>query len=628
MSILSTGTSALLAFQRALSTVGHNVANAQTPGFSRQRVELANNPGQLTGAGFIGTGVQTTSITRQADSFIFGRSLDSTAELGRLTELSGLASRLDRGFTDPGSSLNGPVSEFLDAAQSVASQPASTAARQEFLSAAESLSTRLRSLDGQLRAFDGEINGKLVAGANEANQLSAEIARLNLEIVRQTGASGGQQPNDLLDQREQRVAELSALIGVTATVQDDNSLNIFTLGGQALVVGSTTQQLTTVADPFQPERRELALVTSGGNVRLGANSVGGELGGLLEFRHAILDPTAEQLGRLAIGITEGFNALHAQGVDVFGDLGGNLFVPVSPRVSPNAGNTGAGSLSATVTDPATLPSGDLVLGFDGSVWTATQRGSSAPLALTGSGTAGDPLRVGGLALVVGGTPAAGDRFLVRPTAGAASTVRVAISDPARIAAASPLAASASLANTSDARPQIEITDTSATGFLADRQIVFLDATSYELDGVGPFAYDPAAGIAGPGFVLRLDGTPQAGDRFDVAPRGPGSSDNGNMRLIGAFGNRGLFDGGTVSINAALGQMTVSIGAGARQAELSREAQSQLATRLSAERESVSGVNLDEEAANLLRFQQAYQAAAQIISTADSLFQTLLSAVRR
>ena len=628
MNLLSTGTSALLAFQRALATVGHNVANANTPGYSRQRVEFANLPGQTNGAGFIGAGVQTTSVVRQADAYVFARLLDGAAETGRLDQLAGLATRLDRTFTDAGTGLNGPLSDFITASRALIAQPASNAARDALLSAAGSLADRFHTLDGQLQALDREINGRLIGGVDEVNRLSSEIARVNVEIVREFGRSGGQPPNDLLDQRDRLATELSGLIGVTTALQDDGALNVFTLGGQALVVGSTTQRLTTIADPYQPERLEPAIQSQGATIRLGSNAVGGELGGLIEFRRTGLDPSFAQLGRLAIGITEAVNAQHAQGLDALGTLGGPFFTAIAPRVTGHSGNTGSATLAATVADPQALPLTDLVLRFDGSLWTASERGSTVALPVTGSGTAGDPLRVAGLAVQVSGSAATGDRFLVRPTSGAGSAMTVAITDPGRIAAATPLAASADLGNLGSARPGLEILDVGAAGFLSAHSIVFTDAGNYTLDGTGPFAYDPAAGITGPGFRLRLDGSVQAGDRFEVVPRGPGSSDNGNIRRLAEFGDLGLFDAGTVSITAGLDRMTVAIGATARDVDLARAAQAQISAGISAEREAIAGVNLDEEAANLLRFQQAYQAAAQVIGTADTLFQTLLAAVRR
>lgn len=629
MSILGTGSSALLAFQRALATISHNVANANTDGYSRQRVELAARPGNPYGYGFVGAGVETSAVTRLADGFHFSRALDSAAELGRLGTLAGLAERLDTAISDDATGLAAPWSAFFDAMQGVASQPASGASRQALLDRANAMATRVRSLDAQFKSIDVEVNAKIEGNVREVNRLSGEIARLNEEIVRQRGLAGGQQPNDLLDQRERLIQELSAKAGVVTAMQEDGAINVFTGGGQSLVVGTKAQALTTVADPFRPERRELALQSPSGPVPLGPGTLGGELGGLLEFRSQVLDPAASQLGRIAATVAYTVNAQHRQGMDLYGQMGGDFFRPITANVSPHALNTGGASLSGALADPAAFDGIDAVLTFDGASWSAVRRDNGQPVTLTGTGTAADPLRVGGMALVVSGSAAAGDRFLLRPASGAAGQLQVAITDPGRIAAASPLKASADLGNDSDATPSaLAIADATAPGVVANHTVVFLDDTTYSVDGGPPATYDPATGIVGGGWTLKLEGTPRAGDRFDLAPRGPGSSDNGNMRALAALDDLGRLEGGQLSMNGALQQLTVATASAARQAGDARDAQGIIDQQVRADREALSGVNLDEEAANLLRFQQAYQAAAQVIAAADTVFQSLLSAVRR
>lgn len=629
MSILGTGSSALLAFQRALNTISHNVANANTEGYSRQRLELAARPGQAFGYGFVGAGVETTTIARLTDSFNFARALDSGGELGRLGAVSGLAARLDTALSEPATGLAAPWSAFFDAMQAVATQPTSAAARQELLARANAMTSRVRSLDAQIKGMDVEINGKLDAGVREVNRLTAEIASLNEKIVQQRGLAGGQPPNDLMDQRERLVAELSAKAGVVTTLQDDGAMNVFTLGGQSLVVGTRAQPLTTSADPFRPERRELALQSPGGSVPLGPGTIGGELGGLLEFRSQVLDPAASQLGRIAATVAYTVNQQHRQGTDLYGDPGGDLFRPIAADVSPHASNAGTASLSGALSDPATFDGVDAILTFDGTAWSAVRRDDGQPVALSGTGTAADPFRVGGVALVLSGTAAAGDRFLLRPASGASGRLQVAITDPGRIAAASPLRASAALDNDSTATPAtLTVPDATAPGVVANHSIVFLDDTTYSVDSGPATTYDPAVGIVGNGWTLTLQGTPLAGDRFELTPTGPGSSDNGNMRQLAALNDLGRLDDGQLSLKGALQQLTVSTASAARQAGDAFAAQNVLHGQIQADREAISGVNLDEEAANLLRFQQAYQAAAQVISAADTLFQSLLAAVRR
>lgn len=628
MTILSSGTSALMAFQRALNTIGHNVANAGTAGYSRQRVDLLARPGQSHGYGFIGAGVQVGSVTRMADNFNFMRVLDSSSEYSRLDALASMSARMDDTLSDTATGPQAAWSTFFDSMQGIVSQPASTASRQEMLSSANALAARLRSLDAQFDTMGNEVEGKLRAGVNEVNRLTTQISQLNNEILRQRGAAGGQTPNDLLDQRDRLVEELSGHLGVTSALQDDGTMNVYAGSGQALVVGAQSMKLTTVPDPFRPERSEIALQTPGGSVRLG-NNLGGELGGLLEFRTQVLDAGAAQLGRAAATLVFQTNAQHRQGVDLYGNPGGDIYQPITATGRPAANNTGSGAISGTLADPSAFTGRDVTLSFDGANWSAMDTATGEAVPVTGTGAPGNPLMVGGMAVSVSGAPAAGDRFLMQPAANAAGQMRVAITDPSQIAAAGPLTASGGLTNLGNATiGGMQIANPNAPGFGTPAAIVFTDANNYTIDGNGPFPYDASTGISGPGWTLTLDGTPAAGDTFNVGPTPPGSSDNANMRLLGAIDDLPLLDGGNVSMNAALGQATVGIASQARQSGLARDAQGAITQGALSARDAVSGVNLDEEAANMLRYQQAYQAAAQVISTADQMFQSLMAAVRR
>lgn len=620
--LLSTARSGLFAAQRSLVTTGHNVANVGTPGYSRQRVDQAASAPQYVGVGYVGTGVQTTGIQRLADSLVFGRGVDSSGELGRLQQLAASTQRLDTLFSDSATALATPWSAFFDAVQGVASEPSSAAARQQMLSQAEGLGARFNMLDGQLSALDRETSEQLRGHVDEVNRLSAEIAGLNAAI----GRSGAP---DLLDQRERLVGDLVSLTGGTAVMQDGGTMNVFTGGGQALVVGANASALTVTADPFRPDRAQVALSTPGGQVALPADAFGGRIGGLMAFRRDVLDPAQAELGRLAVGLAQTFNALHAEGTDFHGQPGGAFFDVPAPRVAAHAGNTGGAAFSAGIEELAALTGQAVTLRFDGSGWSAQRSDTGAPVPLDGSGTAEDPLRVGGVALVLDGTPAAGDRFELQPTAGAAGGLGVAIQDPGRIAAGSPVAAQAALGNQgSGVVAGLDIADGADPALRGPAEIRFLDAGTYSIDGGLAQAFAPGAAIAHNGWSLTLDGVPAAGDRFQVGPVAAGSSDNGTARRLAGVADLPGLDGGTRSLNAALGQLTTSVGSAARQAGYALEGQAVIHAEVQAQRESVSGVNLDEEAANMLRYQQAYMAASQMIGVADTLFQTLLGAVRR
>ena len=320
---------------------------------------------------------------------------------------------------------------------------------------------------------------------------------------------------------------------------------------------------------------------------------------------------------------------HRAGMDLNGQMGTDFFNIPAPRVNGNANNTGSGTLTASVGDLSRLDGQNVVLKFDGTAWSATRADTGANVPLTGTGTAADPLVVNGVELVVGGAPANGDRFLLQPTAGAAGGISVAIDDPNRIAAATPVKAKAELDNVGTGKVgSVKVTDSTNANLLTPADIEFIDGTQYTVNGAGPFTYTPGQPINANGWSLSLDGVPAAGDKFSVGSTGAGSSDNGNAIALGNIDDAKALNGGTVSLNGAIGGLTTSIGSAARQADYAADAQQVLYDQAQAARDSVSGVNLDGEAANMLRFQQAYQAAAQVISTADTMFQSLLSAVGR
>jgi flagellar hook-associated protein 1 FlgK len=627
--ILSTGTSALLAFQRMMATSSHNVANANTPGYTRQRALLSTRGGQDIGPGYVGAGAQISRIERLADTFVTARLRDSANELGRLGQLSSLAARIDRTLSDTASGIARPLSDFMDAAQSLSAQPASAAARSDFLGRAQVLAARFRTLDGQLDTMVDESSRRADALVREINTDMEEIARLNGEVVRALALGSNAPPNDLLDQRDAAIQRLSQRIGVTVAEQDGGAVNVFTTTGQALVVGRTPSTLDAPPDPYDPSRRELALTTPTGTVLLGTRGLGGELGGLLEFAGDVLDPAQARLGRLAAAFVDAVNAQHREGVDFYGEMGGDLFSVTPPQVAPRNTNAGNGVFAASIADVGALGGAPIELSFDGTNWVARRQSGGAALPMTGSGTVADPFVVEGVALTLGGTPAAGDSFLLRPTSAAGGGVRVLVTDPNRLAAALPVVSRAAIGNLGAASISApEVLDATDPDLRAPVDIVFTSATQYTVDGSGPFTYTEGAPISYNGWQVTLQGPAVAGDTFSIGATPPRSSDNGNARLLAGIGRLGLLSQGTISLTDDVAGLTADVGSSARRAQLALEAQDTINTQIVAERESLSGVNLDEEAANLVRYQQAYQAAAQVISVADTVFQSLIAAMRR
>ncbi|WP_334131820.1 flagellar hook-associated protein FlgK, partial [Silanimonas lenta] len=363
--VLGNGTSALLSFQRALATTSHNIANATVEGYTRQRVELANRSGGGFGPLYVGAGVRVAGVTRLADQLVTNRLLDSASELGRLERLNGYANRIDQLFTDGTTGLARPWSAFWDAAQGVAAEPASQAARTELLGRAEALVARFALLQRGLEQIDGEINAALTGGAAEVNRLAAEVARLNVELTR--NGPGNASP-DLLDQRDRLIRQIATLTGVSTVPQDDGALNVFTAGGQPLVVGASVSRLVAAVDDFRPDRVVLSLETSTGTVRLGPGSVSGSLGGALAARASLVDTGRAELGRIATALAGVVNATSAAGLDLNGNVGTDFFSLPAPVPLANRNNTGSASLAVSVADLGALDGVPLEFQFDGVAW--------------------------------------------------------------------------------------------------------------------------------------------------------------------------------------------------------------------------------------------------------------------
>ncbi|KRG83088.1 flagellar hook protein FlgK [Stenotrophomonas daejeonensis] len=621
-SVLSTGTSALLAFQRALATTSHNVANINTDGYSRQKVDFATRSPTDAGYATVGNGTKITDIRRVADQLAISRLLDSNGELARLQQLSAMADRVDSLFSDSATNLSGVWSNFFDSISGLSANAAGSADRRSVLDSANTLVNRFKSMSANLESLGSEVNNGLMAAADEVNRLAAEIAQINGVI----GSNVAKAAPDLLDRRDQLITQLVGYTGGTAVIQDGGIINVYSAGGNALVVGTSASKVTTVADPYQPERLQLALVTQGQTITLDGKALGGSIGGLLEFRDTILAPAQAELGRIAVGMALEFNQSHREGMDLYGDMGVDFFNLAPPKVSAHSGNDPAStaSISASYDDLAALDGQNLQLRFDGSNWIATRTDTGVQVPMTGTGPT---YVVNGIELTISGTPSLNDRFLLQPTATATNGLSVAITDPSRIAAANPVRASADLGNIgTGVAGKVDVTDATDAALLNPASIEFIDADNYTIDGLGPYPYSPGQTISANGWSLVLDGKPAAGDQFIVAPNQAGSSDNGNATRLAAVEDAKSFNGGTITLNGALGGLTTQVGAAARAADYSLQAQQVINENAQATRDAISGVNLDEEAADMLRLQQAYQAASQLISTADTLFQSILRAV--
>ena len=627
--LLSTGVSGLLAFQRALDTTSHNISNVNTDGYSRQRVQIGTRPAQAYGNGYVGQGANVRTTQRVYDDFIAAQTRTSSSSLEHLDVYASNAERLNNMFGDSANGLSPTLQRFVNAFQAVANAPTSIPARQVLLSEANTLEQRLQFFDSRLDEIGNEINSRIKGEVAEVNALAQGIAKLNNEITAGIARTGGQPPNDLLDQRDRLLDELSQKISVNAVRQDGGTVNVFVGSGQPLVLGANANQLTTIQDPFDSTQLTVALQTPGSSVDISRNISGGALGGLLDFRSEQLDPAKNALGRIAVALTDVVNAQHHEGMDLSGALGGDFFAVGGAAVLDNGLNTGTGTVAATRVDVGALTGRDYILEMTGTGWQLRDSLSGAAVPMTGTGTAADPFVADGLEIEVGGAADVGDTFLIRPTRGAITNMSVLISDPSQVAAAAPIRTAADSGNSGSGTISAgEVLDSTDAQLRSPVTIEFLTPTTYSINGAGSFAYTGGGNIDVNGWRVQISGAPAVGDSFTVSDNTSGTGDNRNALLLSDALKSPVLNGGTTSLGSAVGEFVGGIGVATRQAQVNRDAQNVVYEESLATKESVSGVNLDEEAANLLKYQQAYQAAAQLIRVADTMFQTLLAATER
>jgi flagellar hook-associated protein 1 FlgK len=626
--ILSTGVSGLVAFQRALDTTGHNIANAATPGYSRQRVDFATRQPQAFGSGWMGSGVDVADVSRFFDEMLATQTRSASSAFARLDTYAAKAETLNNLFADGSTGLNAALQKFANAVQGVADTPTSVPARQVLLSEAQALTSRLQTYAARLDEVESDINSRVSSEVVAITTDAQALARLNRQIT--SAQSGtGQAPNDLLDQRDRLLADLATHVTTSTVRQDDGSVNVFIGNGQPLVLGGSAASIATQRDVFDPQRLNVVFRTAGGSVELGKTLSGGSLGGLMDFRREQLDPARNTLGQIAVGLSDAVNGQHREGMDLLGNMGGNFFQVGGIGVLRDAGNAGTGTVTATRGSVANLTNSDYIMEFTSGGWVMRDAGNGASVALAGAGTVGSPFTAAGMSIVVGGTPTVGDRFKLQPTASAIDGFGVTITDPARIAAAAPIRSSATAGNTGNGTiAQADVLDATNPQLRTATTIQFLTPTTYSVNGAGSFAYTSGTPISRNGWSATISGTPAAGDSFVVSNNAGGVGDNRNMLALADVLEQGVLNGGTDSLNAAVGRFVGGIGVATNQAQANRDAQQVILNDNQAELDSVTGVNLDEEAANLIRYQQAYQAAAQIIRVTQTLFDSLLAATSR
>jgi len=625
--ILNTSLTGMLAFQRALQVTSHNISNANTPGYSRQVAEFSARVGGGAGSGYVGGGTQISTVKRIYDAIQGEQLRSSTTGFARFDALNTLANRMDVLLADADAGLNSGLQSYFNAMQDLANDPSSIAVRQVLVGEAEGLAARFQSLDSQLDNLDSEVNSRIKLAVDDINRIAESIADVNDKISLAYNAPTP--PNDLFDERDRLVLELSEQVAVQTTVQDDGTMSVFIGSGQSLVLGARADKLAVTGSEFDLTRPQIVYQGSAGNSPIDTSAAGGALGGLLDFRSNMLDPARQSLGQTATALTASLNEQHASGMDLRGNLGGDLFSLAPPTVLASGYNAGTPTATVAVTDLGQLTGADYVLEYDGAAYSLTRADTGQAIPLSGTGTAGDPFVGDGISIVVGGAPAAGDRLLVRTGQDAAGTIRNVITDPQAIAMAAPTRSAVSQGNIGDATiSPASVFDRTDPALLTAAVIEFTGPGTYSVNGAGAFAYTDGAPIVINGSSVTISGTPSVGDQFTIEANYGAAGDNSNGLLMASIQSVGILDGGAISINENYGRLVSNVGATSRQLQANVDAQSVVLTNAQDAVSQTSAVNLDEEAANLIKFQQSYQAVAQIVAVVSTMFDTLIAATRR
>ncbi|MDB5749380.1 MAG: flagellar hook-associated protein FlgK [Massilia sp.] len=648
--LLSIGKSGLFAAQAALTTTGHNITNANVEGYSRQGVVQATSTTMERGYGFVGTGTKIAEIKRYSDEFLNSQVRSATASTSSLDAYYAQVSQIDNLLADTTSGLSPALQGFFSAVQDVTGNGASTPSRQALLSASETLAGSFQQIDARLEEIGAGINTQIETSVNLINTYATQIAEINAKIG-SYGSIEGRQPNDLLDQRDQIVMELNKHVKANVTAGGNNALNVSIGNGQPLVVGRQAFALAAMKSPTDLTRLTVGYQTGDKVTQLPESAlVGGELGGILEFRAGSLDRVQNAIGRLAIGMAFTVNAQHKLGIDGAGQQGKDFFVqaPVSVKAAADNAVTSTAEVGAVILDPTLLTDSDYKVESDGSNFFVTRLSDKTRTKIEPYDPAGTTRAIDGVAFTISGTAASGDHYLVRPTADGAANFQLAISDVGDIAAGTPIATAAPISNKGTG--QIGAGSVSAdyfttaqnlpvtlafaagsggqpsgqlTGFPAGAKVsMTFNGSTTTHTGSAPFM--SGASYSFSGVNVTMSGVPKEGDTFSINANVSGTADTRNIQALGALQTKNILNGASATFQSAFAQTVSAVGNKTREVQVNASAGDALLKQVQGAANDVSGVNLDEEATNLLKYQQAYQAAGKLMKTASDMFDVLLS----
>ena len=653
MSLLNVGSRALLANQAALQTAGHNIANVSTPGYSRQTVVLQTVQGQFTGGGYIGKGVDVQTIQRNHSELLTRQSTAASAvDAGDTVRMDRLR-QLQEVFSGGASGIGASINDMMNALSDVVSAPTDLTARSVALTRMDETAARMRDASQRLDEIGYTVAEQLKGSMVAVNSLAKNIAGINEQIARAKG--NGQPANDLLDQRDQLIRELNQHIQTSQVAADDGTVSVFVAGSQPLVLGNQAATLS-IDDPIDfgagSGKKVLSFLAPGSSTKVELNESmlgGGQVAGLLRFQNNDLAEGRNLLGRMAIAISESMNTQNRLGLTLNGQPGENLFAPISlGNATPSNFNTSTATMALTVADPTALQASSYTISFTaGDAGSVTRHSDGKVFSFDGSAlppvTVASVFSAQGLGVTLSGAVNAGDQFVINSLQGAAAELQALQYSPTDLAAANPVNAAMGATNGGS----LQLASLKATGPITQPAtgspvtIAFTAGSpaTYSATVPGPPVATIATGnyvsgekIAINGWEIALQGAPKSGDTVTVGNATDSQygdwykRDTGNASALMALRDVPMFDNATLADGFA--SAMAQVGTRTQSAQFAAELSSSIAANLERDRTAVSGVNLDEEAARLIQYQQAYQASAKMIQIAQNIFDTLIQGLGR
>lgn len=622
--LLNLGSSAIRSYQTAIEVIGDNIANASTEGYSRREAVLRagpvlNNGNPLYRDLGLGSGVEVGSIRRAYDMFRTAQARTAGGDFARLEARQAWLSDLQASLGRSEISLGVQLTRFFNAAEDLASSPTATAVRSRFLETADSVAQRFRGMASEFDSVRAGLGAAVTDEVNQINAITRALADVNLQLTRAPG--GTPQAAALADQRDSLLDKLASRVGVSITERAKGTIEVRLGGdnGPLLVDGATSTSLGvdssngSLSIVYNPDHapRPVRLLPSG------------SLSGLLEASDR-LEKTAAEVDLLADEFVAAVNAKHALGVDLNGQAGERMFDNVTLVTTMSRTSSGRATVDVTLTDSSALAASRYQLSYDGttSSWTLSREDGSASV------SGGPTLTLDGMTIEVGGAPLDGDSYSIAPRTGAAG-VQLRLIDPEKIAAAAPWLADHAIGNSGSARIEVMANDAAVALPPLDKYVVrIIEPGMFELVDpatdsvvVPAQAYTDGALIDGYGFSFRLSAGASAGDSFTIERTPPGTSDNANIRAL--IDLRLPTEGG---FEQGYDRIVTSVATALSETKSLADATKVVRDQAVAARDAISGVNLDEEAADLIRYQQAYQAASKVIATARALFDTIFDIV--